>query len=135
MTHSLNKSEILQSAAKFLHDKNLYPAVAHSAYYSCYQLMKHIWLYSLGKSEDELSSRITASRMGSHELLINEISSHIKKSGNKDNNVHFRDFNQKIGQLKKLRINADYENSLFDFSMSSTSISLSNDIVPILKKY
>jgi len=135
MSHLQNKSEVLKDAAGLLHNKNLYPAVAHSAYYSCYQLMKHIWLYSLCKTENELAVQSSVQNIGSHEFLINQISIYIKNSGKRDCDEHFRNFNQKIGQLKKLRRNADYEDALFDSSKSSSSLSLSTDIIPILKKY
>jgi hypothetical protein len=49
MSNLQNKSDILKEVAVMLHNKNMYPAVAHSAYYSCYQLLKHIWLYRMGK--------------------------------------------------------------------------------------
>ena len=40
-----------------------------------------------------------------------------------------------LGQLKKLRTKADYEDINFDSASSSSALSLSNDIIPILKKY
>ena len=130
-----NKSEILQDAAKLLHDKTFYPAVAHSAYYSCYQLLKHIWLYGMEKSQEELNTQSSLSHLGSHEFLINEIGKYIKNSKNRTANSDFRDFNNKIGQLKTLRTKADYDDDLFDSSKSLNSLSLSDEIVPILKKY
>jgi uncharacterized protein (UPF0332 family) len=84
-----NKSDILSDAAKLLYDKNLYPAVAHGAYYSCFQLMKHIWLHTMGKTEDELTSR-----KDSHAFLINEVGNCIKRYGKHDGNT----FNNKIVQ-------------------------------------
>jgi len=121
-----NKSGIMSDAAQLLHDKNLYPAVAHGAYYSCFQLMKHIWLHTMGKTEDELTSR-----NDSHAFLINEVGNYIKRSGKHDGNK----FNNKIVQLKRLRVKADYKDMLFDYTDSSNSLSLSNDIIPILKQY
>jgi len=73
MSHLQNKSEMLQDVAELLHNKYYYPAVAHSAYYSCYQLLKHIWLYGMGKTQAELDSKSSASLLGSHEFLINQI--------------------------------------------------------------
>jgi len=140
MTHFKNKSEILIDAAKLLHKNNYYPAVAHSAYYSCYQLMMHIWLYSLHKTEVDFSRELrqyktSISDIGSHEFLINQIYNYIKCSNKKDCIEHSLDLNNKIVKLKKLRRNADYENSLFDTLKSSISLSLSKDIILILQKY
>jgi len=135
MSHLSNKSEMLAEAAVLLHDKTYYPAVAHSAYYCCYQLLKHIWLYRMEKSQKDLDSHFSLPHTGSHEFLINQIANYIKKSDKKDCQDHFRIFNNKIGQLKKLRCDADYNDNLFDSSKSSSSLSLSTDIIPILKKY
>jgi hypothetical protein len=135
MSHLQNKSEMLSDAAKLLHDKTYYSAVAHSAYYSCYQLLKHIWLYSMGKTENELGTGISTARIGSHEYLINQTVHYIENSKKKDCINHARIIGNTITQLKKMRTNADYSDTLFDSSKSSISISLSDDIIPILKKY
>jgi hypothetical protein len=135
MSNLQNKSDILKDAAVLLHDKSMYPAVAHSAYYSCYQLLKHIWLYRMGKTQQELDAKCSMSHIGSHEFLINEIGQYIKKSSNKKGIDDFRVFNTNITQLKKLRVSADYDDSVFDSSKSYISITLSSLLTPILKKY
>jgi hypothetical protein len=135
MSNLLNKSDILKDAAALLHSRNLYPAVAHSAYYSCYQLLKHIWLHGMGKSQEELDAKCSVLRMGSHEFLINEIGQHIKGSSNKRGVDDFRVFNTNITQLKRLRVSADYDDAVFDSSKSDKSITLSALLTPILKKY
>lgn len=128
-----NKSEILGTSAELLHDKCLYPAVAHTAYYSCYQLMKHIWLYSMEKSEDELKRNIKQSSMGSHEYLINEIVKYVVTNNKTNDNL--KDFRNKIFKLKVLRTEADYSDKNFDYTNSRDSISLSKEILSVLKKY
>ncbi len=136
MSNLQNKSEILLESAKLLDGKNYYPPVAHCSYYACYQLIKHLWLYKMGKSDADLGVLCKSSpREGSHEVLINQIAKHIKASSlpNKEND--FRVLNNKIGQLKKLRTKADYEDSNFDSVGSTSALSLSNEIIPILKKY
>ena len=55
MSELQNKSEINYESARYLHDQGNYPSVAHCTYYSCYQLLRHIWLYSLMKSETDLN--------------------------------------------------------------------------------
>lgn len=68
---------------------------------------------------------------GSHEVLINEIGKYIKGFSFSD----YRIFNANIGQLKELRVNADYKDELFDKTKSYNSIALSNKIILILKRY
>jgi len=136
MSNLSNKSEINIDAAKLLNDKNLYSAVAHCAYYACYQKIKHIWLHKQGKTEQELKNLgSTKPRMGSHEVLINEIGSFIKNSRSKNFIEDSRIYNNNILQLKRLRTKADYEDTVFDFTNSSKSLSLSNEIIPVLNKY
>ena len=135
MSHLQNKSEIFKASAKLLHDNDYYPAVAHGAYYSCYQLLKHIWLYVMGKTETELDLQIRYANLGSHDFLINQISIYIKSSKKKDCEDNFRNFNKNILSLKKLRHEADYKDSLFDRTKSSNSLLLSTDVINILNKY
>jgi len=137
-----NKSKDLVSAAKLLHANNLYPAVAHSAYYCCVQLMKHIWLHSFNKTEQDLKQELKAfnkqmrltggQEAGTHEFLINQIGLHIQ---NFQNISDLRRFNSNIWQLKKLRVDADYSDTDFDVVKSNSSLTLSKMIVPILQKY
>jgi uncharacterized protein (UPF0332 family) len=123
-----NKSKMLTSAAKLLHDNDYYCAVAHCAYYSCYQLLKHLWLYKMGKTQEQLDSKCSLSHSGSHEVLINEI-------GQILNIDHLRIFNNKMTQLKRLRTDADYGNRVFDSVNSEKSLALSEEIIFVLNKY
>ena len=135
MSNLSNKSEILQTSSQLLHDKAYYPAVAHGAYYSCYQLMKHIWLYSMNKTEQELDTNCSTTRLGSHEYLLNQIVSYVKSSNKKDANTDSRTLRNKMPQLKRLRTEADYSDTVFDYANSNNSLVLSKEIIPILKKY
>ncbi|MBN2764907.1 MAG: hypothetical protein JXR27_00935 [Paludibacteraceae bacterium] len=136
MSSLSNKSEINATAAKLLNDKGLYSSVAHCAYYACYQKIKHIWLHKQGKTDLELETLGRSKpRTGSHEVLINEIGAFIKNSGSKNFIEDFRVYNNNILQLKRLRTKADYEDTLFDSSSSSKSLTLSNEILPVLTKY
>jgi len=136
MSNLQNKSEIYLESAILLNNKNLYPPVAHCAYYACYQTFKYLWLYKIGKSEADLEALCKSKpREGSHEVLINQIVIHIKNSALQNKEDDSRVLNNKIGQLKKLRVLADYKDLNFDSTCSSNAISLSNDIIPILKKY
>lgn len=122
---------MLVSAAELLHDNSYYNAVAHAAYYSCYQMLKYIWLYSMGKSQDELDANTSQSRMGSHEYLLNEVFKHIGK----DSITDARCIKNDMLQLKRLRVDADYNDTNFDIKKSSHSMDLSSKLLSILKKY
>ncbi|MEA4968076.1 MAG: HEPN domain-containing protein [Bacteroidaceae bacterium] len=132
-----SKAEINLDSAEVLHTKGYYPSVAHCSYYSCFQLVRHIWLNSLGKTESELKQLIAsfkdnkAVEKGSHDVLINQITTHIKLNNEGD----FRVFNNNIGQLKRLRHSADYDDVGFSFQESEKSIYLSKLIRPVLKRY
>ena len=128
MSHLKNKSEINSMAAILLQKQSLYPSVVHSAYYSCVQLMKHILIFTLGKTEAEISSEVRNSNSGSHEVMINNINDHLK-SNNKD----WKTFNTNINQLKRLRVIADYENTQIDFGKSNDSIHLSDIVLKHLR--
>jgi hypothetical protein len=123
-----NKSEINKAAAELLQDKSYYPSVVHCAYYSCIQLMKHILLFTLNKTEAEIANEVRNSGEGSHEIMINNINGHLR-SNNKD----WKTFNSSINQLKRLRVNADYENIQIDSTKGSNSILLSNTVLKHLK--
>lgn len=130
-SHLSTKSDLLLTASKYLHDMGFYPAVAHSSYYSCYQKLKHIWLHDMRKTESELASQKGNSyRIGSHNFLINEIYSHLKLNCE---HCDYRTFYTSILSLKKLRVKADYEDSLFDYNDSKKSRLLCHTILSILK--
>ncbi len=130
-----NKSDLLVETAELLHSKCLYPAVAHASYYSCYQLLKHIWLYSMKKTEAELETKTSLSRMGSHEYLLNEEAKYILNSQSKNSIEDSRNLRNKLTQLKRLRVEADYSDSVFESSKSQSLITLSVHLLPILKRY
>ena len=83
----------------------------------------------MGKSEQDLRVLNNSSQQGSHEVLINQIKSFIQSKSQND-----RDFNRDILQLKRLRINADYDEMLIDYTKSDQSIRLSKSTLNILKK-
>lgn len=130
MGHLLNKSEINLGAADLLHKHQLYPAVAHCAYYSCVQLMRHIWINRMGNKIEELANIIRSQpKEGSHEVLINQVKTYLKSKKLDD-----RKFNNEIIQLKKLRTKSDYDNIQIGLTVSTSSITLSKSAQSILRK-
>ena len=129
MRHLKNKSELNLGAAELLHQYSYYSSVIHCAYYSCIQLMKHTWLNSMGKSDNDLRNLNNSSSQGSHEVLINQIKIFIQSKSQNG-----RVFNRDILQLKRLRVNADYDEILIDSKKSNESLILSKSSLNILKK-
>lgn len=130
-----NKSQILNGATTLLHSKGIYPPVAHAAYYSCYQLMLYIWIYKMHKTPAELDALCAQLKQGQHETLIGEIATYINNSSYRDAYKDCRNFSKKIAFLKKLRISSDYNDEVFTQDKSNDSITLMNELTPILKKY
>jgi hypothetical protein len=129
MRHLKNKSELNLGATELLHQYSYYSSVVHCAYYSCIQLMKHTWLNSMGKSDNDLRNLNNSSSQGSHEVLINQIKIFIQSKSQNG-----RVFNRDILQLKRLRVNADYDEILIDSKKSNDSLILSKSSLNILKK-
>jgi len=129
MRHLKNKSELNLGAAELLHQYSYYSSVVHCAYYSCIQLMKYTWLNSMGKSDNDLRNLNNSSSQGSHEVLINQIKIFIQSKSQNG-----RVFNRDILQLKRLRVNADYDEILIDSKKSNDSLILSKSSLNILKK-
>lgn len=130
-SHLKNKSEFLEASADLLHNNNFYPGVAHAAYYSCFQLMKNIYMFVMGKSEQDLDSAVIQSSFGVHEFILKEVASFIQVKDSEASRL----LRNKMPQLKRYRVKADYKNEDFDFDDSKMSISLSKEILKILKKY
>jgi hypothetical protein len=124
-----NKSELNLGAAELLHQYSYYSSVVHCAYYSCIQLMKHTWLNSMGKSDNDLRNLNNSSSQGSHEVLINQIKIFIQSKSQNG-----RVFNRDILQLKRLRVNADYDEILIDSKKSNETLILFKSSLNILKK-
>jgi hypothetical protein len=129
MGHLKNKSELNLGAPELLHQYSYYSSVVHCAYYSCIQLMKHTWLNSMGKSDNDLRNLNNSSSQGSHEVLINQIKIFIQSKSQNG-----RVFNRDILQLKRLRVNAAYDEILIDSKKSNESLILSKSSLNILKK-
>lgn len=130
MRHLQNKSEINFDAAEHLDSKSIYSPVAHCAYYSCYQFMKHIWLNIMNKTENDLTLLTRSTTEGSHEVLINQIVKFLKTK-----NQDTRSFNTEIVSLKKLRHKSDYDNIEIGSEISSNAIKLSKSSLVVLKKF
>ena len=127
------KSEMLVAAGDLLCNNGYYAAAAHAAYYSCHQMLKCIWLSSMGKSDDDLRVGMGQSQRGSHEYLLNCVVTFISSKPTAYSDA--RQLRNEIPQLKKLRVDADYSDTIFDSEKGRNAIELSKRLMPILKKY
>ncbi len=120
-----------KTSATLLYANKKYSSCIHSAYYSNIQLMLHILISDFGKTQQEIT---TESKQGSiqnkgfHNWLKNEITRALFLR----NNHVVRDFNNFFGQLKNLRVTADYKNKLISNSKAKMGIYLSANISEIL---
>ena len=87
------------------------------------------------KTEQELDTNCSQTKIGSHEYLLNEITTFVKSTTKKDANVDARILRNELPQLKRLRTDADYNDSMFDSKKSYNSLELSKKIIMVLKKY
>lgn len=87
----------------------------------------------MGKSDDELRVGISQSRHGSHEYLLNCVVRFIGSQPTAYSDA--RKLRNEILQLKKLRVDADYSDTIFDSEKGRNAIELSKRLMPILKKY
>lgn len=133
MSEYQTKSGIYATAAEQLKDSGLFAPVGHTAYYSCYLLLEHICC-SDGFNSYDLDQRYY-NNLGSHQETINGVTKYIHDSGlpkcRKDSQI----IRSKIGDLKILRMSADYDNDPFTSQQAEASFSLMNNIRSLLKKY
>ena len=129
-----NKSDLFLESAEKLLEKYIYVAVPHCAYYSCYQIIKVIWLDVMGKTDQDIENMITAKNVktGSHNFLIEEI---LKFSNSilKDQK-EYRSLRNGTHQLKTLRTKSDYEDESITYDIGKKAIDLAKEILIILKK-
>lgn len=125
-----NKSNENQAAGLILINQNHFSSSVHCSYYSCIQLMKHILLFSEEKTEEELFSMQKSASQNLHEFLINYFIRQLR-----ENNVYslYRDSIGKLGELKVLRNNSDYTETIIDETKARRASDLSLKILKDLK--
>lgn len=128
-----NKSGLFELAAKESNRYMIYISVPHNAYYSCLMFIRHIWIEKKGNSETSVGSAVSQmkGKTGSHEFLINQIATILvqEKIINRA-----RDFLDIVGQLKDLRVEADYSAKIVDREKAENAIRIMEQILPLLKK-
>ena len=130
-TNWSDKSNINIASAELLFNNENYCSVVHSCYYSNILLMFHVLHVFLNMSEDQIEiEREDGSRInkGSHNWLKTTINFEL----NKIDCAAFREFNNQFGELKRLRIIADYKNEKIEKDDAGSSIKKAKRINEIL---
>lgn len=131
MSSYKNKSDIYSLAAEKMHNQNLYPTVPPLAYYSCFLLMQHICYVEKQLTDNSLRALPESGMLhGIHEIMTNYFRLLLHKQGKRE---EYHAFFNKISQLKRLRVQADYKNEDISSRESRRAIELSRELINILK--
>lgn len=136
MSEYQKKSEDYEKAAVQLYTAKLYSAVGHTAYYSCFLLLEHIWKHKMSMTKEDLYA-LCSDSPNTHDRLINEIRDYIRDdcSEVKEHLKDSHNLHNNIVKLKRLRMMADYDDCCFNKMNSFSSITAMSYALPILKKY
>lgn len=137
MTFLKNKSEFNLEASKILYEKSYYAPSVHCAYYSVFQLMKHI-LHSfceISFEDQEIDRRniniIKKDQfIGVHDYVISKIENELFRY----DILTYRNLSNKIKDLKNFRLKSDYENIEITEHSGRKACQLSKEINTELKK-
>lgn len=135
-----NKSVLFMSAAEDINNdanNGYYLVVPHCAYYSCLLFMKHLCYKKFAiNNENEMKNEVDSTLHGSHEIMIGYVRKRMTQSCTSImDKKKVVEFANKIGQLKKLRTKADYEEVTITSTQSSQAIELAKDVRNILKQF
>lgn len=128
MTHLKSKSEMNLVGANLLISSKIYAPSIHCSYYSSVQLMIHILVLNLNKTELDIDTESRKARTGFHNWLKSKIIGELKNRNPKI----IRDFNNSFGIIKALRIKADYKNSTINKQKAIHSVEKAKTVNKIL---
>ena len=133
MSEWKKKSKENQKSAKLLIQNSNFSSSVHCAYYSNIQLMLHILLHDIKLSETEIEAE---SKQGSLDEggFHNWLKAAITRELLDRDFMLVRDFNNFFGQLKSLRIKADYKNLLILEQKAKNGLDLSRNITKLLEE-
>lgn len=99
--------------------------------------MKHLCYKKFGiNNENEMKNEVDSTLHGSHEIMIGYVRKRMTQSCTSImDKKKVVEFANKIGQLKKLRTKADYEEVTITSTQSSQAIELAKDVRNILKQF
>lgn len=130
MSKIKQKSDFNHDAAKILIDKNYYAPSVHCSYYSCFQLMKFTIKDFFEISYQDLTNRIGSAKQNTHSYVIKYIGNEIRQNVDI---LEFREFNNKIRDLKYYREQSDYDNFEVTIDDGKKALKLADEIRGKLK--
>ncbi len=125
MSKLKEKSALNYCAADVLINSNYYAPSVHCSYYSCFQLMKYSIKYFFDINYEDLAKQIGSAKQNTHSYVIKFIGEEMK------NNLglfEYRNFNNKIRDLRNFREQSDYENVDVTFDDSKKALNLAKEI-------
>lgn len=135
MSYLKTKSEYNLLAAEILIEKGLHAPSVHCSYYSCFQLSKYALKQFSGidykRQEEELAQlkQTRSGKIGTHEYVINKLGNEIRNCSKEA----YLTFTNHIKELKKFRIESDYDNIAVTDEQSVKSLRLSTELFQLLK--
>ncbi len=88
----------------------------------------------MGKTQRELDSACSQTRKGSHDYLFGQVTNFVIDTSKNNYKRDAMVLAQKMSQLKRLRVNADYLDVDVTSTESNQAIQLSSEIIPILNR-
>jgi len=124
------KTKALQNlnSAQLLINNKQYTSSVHCSYYAVLQYMKYM-LCTTDKNPIPLSVQNSNNNISSHEYIIQEVAIRI------NDNQQGRKFAQKVRDLKKERVQADYFETAFSDTESLDCIDKAKGLITNLKTF
>jgi uncharacterized protein (UPF0332 family) len=135
VSHLKIKSEHNLLAAEILIKNGLHAPSVHCSYYSCFQLSKFALKEFCGidyqKQDEELNllKQTSSLKIGTHEYVINKLGTEIRNCSKEA----YLTFTNNIKELKRFRVESDYNNIIVTDEQSIKSLRLSTELVQLLK--
>lgn len=131
MSKLKEKSEFNFQAARLLISNNLYAPSVHCSYYGCFQLLKFTINNFFGVDYEKLSQLIASNTLSTHAFVIKYVSDEIRANLGRDS---YREFNNKIKDLKNFREESDYDNVEISLDKGERAYLFANEIRLFLSK-
>jgi uncharacterized protein (UPF0332 family) len=119
------KADFNFQAAQILIDNDLYAPSIHCSYYSCFQLLKHSVYHFFGVDYETLGRQVAADTSSTHNYLIRYVSEQIRNNMGRE---AYREFNNKIKDLKNFREESDYDNVEINIDKGLQAHSLAREL-------
>ena len=116
------KSVFNSDAADLLQNKNLFAPSVHCSYYSCLQLLKVVICKFIGLSYEDIDKEINNG--DSHRYLISKVADTIYLNSKPEHTK----FSRNIKDLKKFRIDSDYNDIEITSDKSQNAIKIAKEI-------